>query len=270
MENPQVSTITELVVFGCIGMIALIVFIFIFIIMYQRKVNLHKLRINEKENQHQKQLLESTIIIEESERERIAKNLHDSVNPMLTLLKLNLTKHRMAFAKNTFSPEEYKKDVVLIDHAIENIRSTCSDLLPSFLLEFGLIKTLEEYIKKIGSDLIQVKITNDLNSDIPDQLKKQQQLLIYRVFLELMNNLLKHSGFNQINLLLKEEGANLILQIFHNGKGITNEEIEKLTEASKGLGLRSLKARVLLLNGNIDYQKNETLSSIKLSIPVKV
>ncbi len=238
--------------------------------MYQRKVNLHKLRINEKESQYQKQLLESTIMIEEKERERIAKNLHDSVNPMLALLKLNLTKHRMAVAKNTFNVDEYRKDVELVDHAIENIRSTCTELLPSFLLEFGLIKTLEEYVKKFASDTIVVKVTNELRKDISQQLSKQEQLLIYRVFLEVMNNLLKHSGLNEFNLILNTEQSQLAIHILHNGKGIDNDEINKYTEASRGIGLRSLKARVMLLNARLDYQKRESGSSIKLTLPIRL
>ncbi|MDP2388146.1 MAG: histidine kinase [Bacteroidota bacterium] len=264
---------TQLALFiavGCLVMFLLVMVIIVFVVTYQRKML-------EKENkiaiiQQEQQLLffKATVEAEEKQKERIANNLHDSVNPMLTLLKLNLSKHRMAFEKNKFNSDAYKGDAKMIDQVIESIRATCRELIPSFLLEFGLILSLEDHIKKISGEVLSTEVKNELPPEFNLTLDKQEQLLVYRICLELINNLIKHSGLTKLTMLLKQDTSFFYVQLFYDGNGISNEEIEKLTETSKGLGLRSLKARVLILQGQLTYEKNKPLSSIKLTLPLKL
>jgi hypothetical protein len=60
----------------------------------------------------------------------------------------------------------------------------------------------------------------------------------------------------------------IVFKVTHNGKGISNEEMNLFTENSKGLGLKSLKARIILLKANINYNKDINSSSITLTVPL--
>ena len=254
---------------GCLVTFFLVIVIILFVVTYQRKMLEKEGRIRAMEQEQQILFFKATVEAEENQKEKIANNLHDSVNPMLTLLKLNLSKHRLAFQKNKFDVEEYKKDSLIIDQAIESIRATCRDLIPSFLLEFGLIKSLEDYVFKlnVGENVI-TRFENKLpETAIPDY-GKQEQLIIYRVCLELMNNLIKHAGFTELIVELDAVDGNMVIRILHDGRGVNNAEVEDFTAKSKGLGLRSLKARVLLLNAKLDYIKQDPNSFVKLSIPL--
>ena len=125
--------------------------------------------------------------------QEIARNLHDEINPLLTLLKYNLTKHRIEVKKNKFDPDSLIKDEETLDKAIDGIRTTCLDLIPSFLLQNGLIPSLDDYIRSVQQ--IEGMTADFESSATPEKMETfdiQEQLNIYRVCLEILNNLFKH------------------------------------------------------------------------------
>jgi signal transduction histidine kinase len=95
-----------------------------------------------------------------------------------------------------------------------------------------------------------------------------QQLNIYRICLEILNNLYKHANYQYLKIIVERTGNNLQFEFTHNGMGITTKEIDKLAAGSQGLGLKSLMSRALLLNATINYEIDEGLASIKLQIPI--
>lgn len=268
MENQDITNIKLLITVGILIALFLAAIIILFVVYYQRKMLLKEARIKQIEQEKQIDLFRASVEAEEKQKEKIARNLHDEINPLLAVLKLNLSRHRIEVKKNTFHPDSLKTDSDMLDKAIEGIRTTCFDLVPSFLLQFGLLKSLEEYIRVVQQGDGMVAEFEDLTeSGKAEVFSKPQQLNIYRICLEILNNLFKHSHCTSIKMSVEDNGRSLILEFKHNGKGITNEEMEVYTETSKGLGLKSLKARALILNARIDYRKHVPISSVKLSIP---
>ncbi len=88
--------------------------------------------------------------IEEREKERIARNLHDEINPLLNVLKQNLQRHRLYIMKNKFQVESFNQDFELIDKAMDGIRNSSYELVPSFLIDYGLIVSLKDYIRSLN------------------------------------------------------------------------------------------------------------------------
>lgn len=73
--------------------------------------------------------------------------------------------------------------------------------------------------------------------------KKSEEVAIYRICLEVLNNLQKHDQFTVLKVMAFTDEKNLVFSFDHNGTGITNREIGILTESSRGLGLKSLRSR---------------------------
>ena len=261
MENE--TNILLIVMTGSAVVFILILAILFFVVIYRNKIvereKEHTLIIKNKELQ----LLRSIIDTQENEREKIAANLHDEVGPLLSTLKLNLTKHKRSIEKNTLEAEHIENNQIFLDKIIENVRSVSHDLTPHFLLKFGLIKSIQSFINQLP--IPDKYFTTNI---IEDQLtSKQVKLNIYRVFLELMNNLIKHDPPTNIQVFLEIQNKEIILKISHNGQGITNQEFEVFANNSNGLGLNSMQSRVIILNGKLYFSKNENSAEIKLITP---
>jgi two-component system NarL family sensor kinase len=268
MQNEESFGI--LIILACLAMFSLIVIIILFVVTYQRKMLLKEKQINLIEQEKQVQLFKAIVDTEEKQKEKIARNLHDEINPLLNVLKYNLTKYRIRARKNTFDPESLITDEETIIKVMEGIRTTCLDLIPSFLFQNGLVPSLEEYInniRKIGE--LYAEFESDTAPEKVEQFNTQELLNIYRICLEILNNIFKHSRCTFFKMIVKTSESALTVNCIHDGKGVTNEEIENYTNNALGLGLKSLKARSLLLNAKINYSKNINSSSVELIIPLK-
>lgn len=250
-------------------MFCLIVIIILFVVIYQRKMLLKETSIKLMEQEKRMDLFRASIESEEKQKEKIARNLHDEINPILNTLKFNLTKHRIKAQKNELNPASMISDEETLNKVIEGIRSVCYDLIPTFFLEYGLVVSLESYIKSV---LNMDDITGEFYSNvIPEELEtfsRQEQLNIYRVCLEILNNLFKHSQCTNFSVSVKSINKSLVFEVIHNGRGVSNQEMNLFTENSKGLGLKSLKMRIILLKATINYLKSINTSSITLTVPI--
>jgi signal transduction histidine kinase len=105
--------------------------------------------------------------------------------------------------------------------------------------------------------------------DYRDRLKVEQELLLFRVVQELVNNVLNHSNAAFIHLTQNCSGNNLYLRIHHDGKGIVQAEFDKLNQSTQGLGLKNIASRVNVLNGKIFFEidPSQTYFKITLEIP---
>lgn len=268
MENQE--QVAVYIALGSLVIFTLVIIIILFVVTYQRKMLEKENRIQMIEQEKQIQMFKATVEAEELLKEKIANNLHDSVNPMLALLKLNLSRHKIEVEKNKFNPESLKDDSKIIDNAIDGIRSSCKDLIPSFLLEFGLIKALEDYIRNLGkNENIHAELINHNPENKTTFLDKQDQLSAYRICMEILNNLFKHAGYTQLKLVIRNTEELFNAEFHHNGKGISNEEIARITESSRGQGLKSLKIRVLVLGGSLNYTNENGSPKIVFAAPVK-
>jgi len=136
----------------------------------------------------------------------------------------------------------------------------------STLKNFGLESATTDLFQKIsGSGVINASARFH---DYRERLKVDQELLLFRVVQELVNNVLKHSNAGFIHLTQNATGNNLYLRIHHDGKGITQAEFEKLNESSQGLGLKNIASRINVLNGRIYFEIDPSQTYYKVTIEV--
>jgi signal transduction histidine kinase len=132
-----------------------------------------------------------------------------------------------------------------------------------------VIKALEHHVNLMSSGNSQTDFKDEsgLNGKIPFTL--QEQTHIYTISLELLSNLKKYAKFKYLKVTVEKDRNILIIDFMHNGIGIDNNRIKKLTENSTGIGLKSIGARVLMLNGSLNYTMDEHTACVTLKVPIK-
>ena len=246
LENNKQKTKNLWIVFISLAVTVLIT-ISVWFLMYKRKQQLIK--------QQNIKLTETIIETEHQERERIAKDLHDSVGQKLSVVKMQMS------IKNNDNQTASN----LLDEAIQDVRAVSHNLMPADLSK-GLITAVENMCEQINFSSTTFKIhinkTNSINNLILD---KQHTLLIYRITQELINNAIKHAQAKNIHINMDCEKNLLNLNLKDDGVGF---DTNILTQKD-GLGIKSIKNRVEQLMGTINIKSQIGIGTeFNIFIPV--
>ncbi len=238
-ENHDILII---LIFSTLSMFSLATFFVYTVYRYQKRII-----------KKQKELFTAVIQAQESEKQRIAKDLHDQVGPLLSSIKFNISLFDEPNKLTQFKKDNSK----LIDIAVDNIRTASYDLLPKVLYDFGLVDALEDSCELLSrGSKIEVKFSceNQLRKEI--KLTKQIELTIYRVVIEILNNAIKYSKASLITVQVKLLSDYCEIIIIDNGIGFNKELI--LVDKNTGMGIKNIFNRVNLFNGTCNLQSNQS------------
>lgn len=232
----------------------------------QKKKLQHQKSIQTLREQQQNQLIEAAVRSEEMERHRIAETLHDEVGAILSSTKLHLQGIKPANL-NEKDKMLYERSKELLDEGIQKVRGISHNLHSNILKEFGLNEAIRHFIKKVvQSDIM--KAACDLDDSYATQ-SPENDISIYRMVQELINNILKHSGATNLQVFSNYTGPVLRISISHNGKGLSQQHFEELRYSKEGLGLKNIQNRIILLKGTIAFDAKQDENQINISIPLQ-
>ena len=252
--------------FGTLAMLCLTLGIVFFVIFHQRKVIRFNDQLKKLEDDKQQILLNASIKFQEEERNRIAADLHDDVGPLLATARLYLNENLInqepaAQLQSIFSAKQ------IIDDAIQLIRNISHSMMPPTLKNFGLESAMSDLFQKInGSGTLNASVRFH---DYRIRLKIEQELLIFRIIQELVNNIIKHSNAGFIHLTQNANTTHSYFRLHHDGQGIVQTEFDRLNHVSTGLGLKNIASRIKVLNGRIFFEidPSHTYYKVTLEIP---
>lgn len=213
---------------------------------------------------HVKQL--SILDAQEKERQRIARDLHDTSLQNLTHLV-----HKVELGSLYIDEDPVRAKLELatvakgIRKVIEEIRNSIFDLRPMSFDDLGLKETIEKLITVLNQDR-QFRIEMDIDEITVTQMNPSTHVLfisIYRLVQECVQNAIKHSGGNEIIVQLKDCGSTYHIQVQDNGAGF---DMEAASKKDRHFGLSVIKERVLFLGGKIKFD-TERGTSIEIEIP---
>ncbi|HXB09598.1 MAG TPA: sensor histidine kinase [Puia sp.] len=223
------SKVLNITLFVSLIIAIIIVYFFVSIIRYHRRyVKL------------QREKIFAEITIRENERKRIAGDLHDSMGPLLSAVKLNISTVEV---ENAGDREVLEKTGGYLDEIIGSMRRISHDLLPSTLERRGLLEAIREFllqVKNKQSVNIQLYVVKEIT--VP----KEKEIHIFRMVQEIVHNTIKHAQARNLQIGFSEEGGHLLCLTKDDGRGFDKE---KVLASSLGLGLRSLESRCEILNG---------------------
>jgi PAS domain S-box-containing protein len=215
--------------------------------------------------QTRKRLLGSIIEGEDRERQRVAIELHDGIGQYLTATNLNMEALKKDVEK--LPPKKFQQfmnGLVLLGMAIDETRSLAYTLMPKTLNDYGLEVSLKSLIDKLQKTSIPDIFFYSRFDE--DKLDEQMRINIYRIIQEGVGNALRHSKGTKIDVQAVMHDQMLVILIEDNGIGFDASAVMK---KNTGIGLQSVKNRVVSLNGRFDIDSMQGRgTSISIEIPL--
>ncbi len=205
--------------------------------------------------QKEKDIANRLIQVQEDERNRLARDLHDSIGGMLASVYLQADKIEKS-APNIGDTLLLKQ---LVKKSIEETRSISHNLTPPHFNELGLEKTLKNQIQLIAE---QNQLRINYFFGIKEKLSKALQLMLYRICGELLYNVVKHAKASEVMVQLMS--VNNSLEIIVEDDGLGMETKKKIS----GIGLDNMRERVKYLKGEIHIDSNNNGTTVIIKIPL--
>lgn len=204
--------------------------------------NLQK-QLVEKEVVYRRQLARTVMDTQESERRKLAEELHDNVNQLLGVVKLYI---EHSITNENVRDGLLRKSSEYIDKVIEELRNLSKNLSPPLLAELGLEHSVNSLAEVISS-VQHITVTIDMMDFNEEGLTESHKLMLYRIIQEQLNNIIKHAHAQNVQVGIRKIDKTVQLTISDDGKGT-----DLSTETGMGLGLRNIRNRIELYHGNID------------------
>lgn len=252
----------------------------------------YRVRVKRLERAHktQEEFSHKLLQSQEVERQRIAGELHDSLGQSLLIIK-----NRIALAQRDIDePETVSEQLVELSQsatsAIEECRDIAYNLRPFQLERFGLSKTLSGMFMRLG-EVSQIRPTVEIDA-IDDSLTHAQQVNVFRIVQECVNNIIRHSQATEARLIVKHKPQEITLWVEDNGQGFSKEPAPGGSSTSEGhqrsqsagqhqlaavggsqnersgFGLIGIAERVKMLHGSYEIESDRG-TSIRIKIPCK-
>ncbi|MCP4349720.1 MAG: hypothetical protein GY795_29925 [Desulfobacterales bacterium] len=203
------------------------------------------------------------ISIHEEGRKNLAQDLHDEFGQTLTALHLGAETLWNSMPDELDDQKERIDSLIgLIEQLGDKIRSISSDLRPDLLDDLGLIPTLEWYIKEFSDRKQEIDVTFQAVG-FRKRLSSEIELVLYRIFQEGMNNVVKHSKAEQVTVTLTHSHPKVIFILRDDGVGFEQ------TESTDGIGLLGMRERVVSVNGSIAIVSGKNKgTTVRVEVPV--
>lgn len=219
-----------------------LILIAVFAVVYTRYKQKKKAEFDERIALQQKLRFKAVLEAEEKERVRIARELHDSLGQILSAAKMNVSAIDSHNEDDAKLMNNAKK---LIDDSVREVRNISHNLMPASLMDKGIEFALNELANKINdTGLLHIDL---MITESEQRLDSSVEIAIYRIVQEVVNNMIKHSNANKVEVLLDYNTEKIYLSIKDNGVGFDTNTIEQ----SSGIGWKNIFSRVYMMNGDV-------------------
>lgn len=208
--------------------------------------------------------------LQDQERRRIARDLHDTVGQTLSAMKMNLAMLR-DLSKNQPASMEMINDLEsLTNEALQEVRTTSYLLHPPLLDEAGFASAARWFVDGFAK-----RSGIDVSCTIPQQLDRPPshcELVLFRVLQESLTNVHRHSGASVASVVLVCDDNHLTLEISDNGGGIPPENLVRIRESAEhsGVGLTGMRERVRELGGEFEIRSDSRGTTVSVRVPLAI
>lgn len=212
------------------------------------------------------EVLRSTVTEQEAERQRIARELHDSLGQYLTIMRLDLDK----ISHDRDVTEEIQKRVdrlnMLTTEAGREVNKLAWEIRPTALDDLGLQTAIEQFLEEWGE---RSNLQFDLHLALSDRrLAPAIETALYRVLQEGIRNVVKHAGATHVGVILDASAKEVQLIIEDNGCGFAHDESAAQPRPSARLGLLGIRERLALVNGTLEIESSANGTTLLIHVPL--
>ena len=210
--------------------------------------------------------------MQDEERRRIGREMHDSLGQYLSVLKMKLD--TIAYDPRTGSAiatrQEVQESAALVEECVKEVRTISYLLYPPMLEELGLKSAIPWYLdgfsKRSG-----IRTTFEIAEDF-ERLPRDAELILFRVLQESLTNVHRHSGSTTANVRVRRTPEAVVLEVTDRGKGVPADVLEESARdwiGTPGVGLRSMNHRVRQFGGKLELISTEAGTQLRATVPVK-
>ena len=250
MDKPGEVEFTWLLFTGVIIMLLLALAVIVFVIVHQRRVDALRFTLQQQELEYQTKMLRAVITSQESERERIAHDLHDEIGASLSAARLYINQIKYE-AKDSSLQNLAREASQIVGDTLKSVRQIVQNMSPIVLEKLGFCRALAQLSSRLEAAGIPVDTQVDAAAD---ELAVEVQLGLYRIIQELFGNSMKHAQATSLTLHLQQSTSGWLLLISDNGCGFAIEQV--IGNASTGMGLAGIAARAKLLDGQLQIESS--------------
>lgn len=259
-RETRISTLEkERVLYGIIFGVSFLGVIILLGALYLRqraKKQLVQQQVIQLEKEKQLIATQATLEGETTERTRLARDLHDGLGSMLSVVKFNLPQMKSGVTIEQEDVSRFQKALGMLDQSIQELRRVAHHMMPETLVRFGLKTALTDFAEAIPN----VDFHYFGNEE---RIAQKLEIMIYRSIHELVNNAMKHAEASQINVQLVQETSRISFTVQDNGKGFDPENIKD------GMGLRNIRQRVETFSGKMNIYSTEKGTEIHIELELK-
>jgi signal transduction histidine kinase len=223
----------------------------------------------QRENVRSSRALSARILdLQDAERRRIARELHDSVGQYLVGLKINLEQLLTSGANLSSTHEKLLTDTVdLTERSMAEVRTISHLLHPPLLDEVGLESAARWYADGFANRSA-LKVSLHLDR-IANRLPKEVELALFRVLQESLTNVHRHAGAKSIEVVITCSAGHVVLSVIDDGKGIPPEVLTRFYSGmASGVGLAGMRERLAELDGTLEVERRSRGTTVRATVPV--
>ncbi len=204
------------------------------------------------------------LALQDAERRRIARELHDSLGQYLVGLKLNIDMLR----ESPTQLELWTQSAELMDRCISEVRTLSYLLHPPMIDDVGLASSARWLVEGL-SKRSGIQVNLDAPRELP-RLPAEIELVLFRALQEALTNVHRHSGASAAEVVIRREAEQMVLEVRDNGRGIERELLSRFdqTGAGMGVGLSGMRERVCELGGRIKLEADHNGTSLRIALPL--
>ncbi|MDN5284658.1 MAG: putative signal transduction histidine kinase [Mucilaginibacter sp.] len=239
----QTENIATLIILTTIVFLIAPLFLLIFINQYNKRKRKHA---DEKKALHktfQNELLKSQMEVQEQTLQRVAIDLHDNIGQLLSLTAITLS--AVSINDQAGIPEKINSAEMLVKRSIKELRQLSRIIYGEELISNGLADAIRFELEWLNKSAAYTIVFNPLNY-VQAENEAAKEIILFRLFQEIINNIIKHATATTIDITLQQSPENLTLSITDNGKGF---DLNAALKEGKGMGLKTIHKRASLING---------------------
>jgi len=242
-QDSQIEVIQVLII-GFVMIVGLIIFLGYFLIAYQRRRINYETEKKQMEERFRGEMFKAKVELQESVLKYLSQEIHDNIGQIMSIIKMNL------FSLERSTGDAYKRKIdtakEMTTKAIEDLRLLSKMLNSDYIIQQGLKNAIINEIELMNRAQI-IKV--DLEVEGKEyRIENNKELILFRMFQEISNNSIKHSGSEDIKVSLNY-GPKLTMTVSDHGKGFNAETLN-----SSGLGIKTIRERASMINATVDVK----------------
>src|ERR1700678_1841992 len=264
---PQNQEIYVVILIATALALLLVGFIVISLFLYQRRQHRQEQQLARMKDEYQQELLRSQLEIQETTFKTIAQELHDNIGQVLSVVKLSLS--ILPLEKDHLAYESVQNSRQMLNKVIFDMGNLTKSMHTDRITQIGLVEAMRFDLDSLQRTGL-LKVSFSVEGD-EYRLGDQRSIFLFRMFQEMVNNILKHSRATHVNIAVNYSIDNkFVLKVEDNGIGFDIDKKRTQATSSSGICLKRMTNRVSLIGAQITVHSQPGKgTSIKVELPLE-